>query len=71
MKHTVTIEAMNGGEALALKTALADPATRSFVLVVGSLLVLVNDGTLAGPLGPEARERALQYVAERELATKD
>ena len=65
-QHQVTITTANGTEALALKTALEDPQTRAFVLVVGSLLVLVGS-----PLGPEARKQALRYVADREVGRKD
>lgn len=67
-RTTLTITTQNGTEALALKTALDDPQTRAFLLVVGSLLLLVGGNT---PLGPRAREQALRYVAERETRTKD
>jgi hypothetical protein len=66
----VVIPAQSGTEALALRTALEDPQTRAFVLVVGSLLLLV--GGSHNRLSPKAREQALRYVAEREAAaTKD
>lgn len=48
----VRIEVKDKGEADAITTALNDPATRAFVVIVGSLL----------PFGDRARTRILNFV---------
>ena len=50
-----TIEVKDRKEADLIKTALGDPATRAFVQVVGALL----------PLSPRARQRVMNFVADR------
>lgn len=51
----VGVEVGSRQEGVALQVAMADPATRAFVLVVGTLL----------PLSPSQRSRVLGYVTEQ------
>ena len=53
MKVAITVK--DRDQAKAVQTAMADPSTRAFVIMVGSLL----------PLGPRARKRVLEFVADR------
>jgi len=52
----VAIDVKNRDEAHALKTAMADPATRAFALTMGLLLQLPTD---------RARRRVLDYVRDQ------
>jgi hypothetical protein len=49
------LEVQNEAEGAAIKTAMKDPATRAFVLVMGSLL----------PLDQAARERVLTFTQSK------
>lgn len=51
-----TIEVKDRKEAQLIKTALADPATRALVMVMGALLPLRSD---------RARARVLAYVSDK------
>lgn len=49
-----TIDVTNRAEADAIKTALADPVTRKFVIVMGNLL----------PMNDRDRRRVMSYVQD-------
>jgi hypothetical protein len=54
MKTTIVVK--DRDEARAVQTAMADPQTRAFVLMVGTLLQLPTD---------RARRRVLQFVTDK------
>lgn len=53
MKSTITVA--DRREADAIKTALDDPTTRAFVVIVGTLL----------PLTPKERQRVMTFVGDK------